>query len=392
MLDEHDHRAIGQRQSLFMFHEDSPGGVFWRPRGLQLFRGLEEEIRRHIRGQGYLEVRSPQLFRKPIWEKSGHWENFVENMFVLEEEGKFSALKPVSCPGHIQIVDQLCPSYRDLPLRIAELGLCHRNEVSGTLHGLFRLRQFTQDDGHIFCSEEHVDEEVGKFARSLMEFYQRFGFSEISVALSTRPPKRFGSDEVWDRAETLLASAAANAGMDFEVQPGAGAFYGPKLELALHDRLGRSWQCGTIQLDFVLPERFDVRYTDSSGEKARPVMLHRAICGSLERFLGVLLEHHRGALPAWFAPEQIVVAPVSEVFRSAAAEVVDKLLRANIRARIDARSESISKKVLEAHQAGVPLFGVIGAREVESGKLAVRDRDGSKRELSIPAVIECLAP
>lgn len=392
MLDEHDHRAIGQRQSLFMFHEDSPGCVFWRPRGLQLFRGLEEEIRRHIRGQGYLEVRSPQLLRRPIWEKSGHWDNFVENMFVLEEEGKPSALKPVSCPGHIQIVEQMSPSHRDLPLRIAELGLCHRNEASGTLHGLFRLRQFTQDDGHIFCSEAHVDEEVGRFARSLMEFYERFGFSEISVALSTRPPKRFGSDEVWDRAEKLLARAAANAGMDFEVQPGQGAFYGPKLELALRDRLGRSWQCGTIQLDFVLPERFDVRYVDSFGSKVRPVMLHRAICGSLERFLGVLLEHHRGALPAWFVPEQIIIAPVGDNFRGAAEGIVARLVQAGVRARIDARSESISRKVLEAHQGGVPLFGVVGAREVESGNLAVRDRDGSKRELSIAAVVEALKP
>jgi threonyl-tRNA synthetase len=387
MLDEHDHRSIGQRQSLFLFHEDAPGMVFWRPRGLALYRALEDQIRGVARSQGYLEVRTPQLLRRPVWEKSGHWESFAENMFILEEEGRESALKPVSCPGHIQIVDKMSLSHRDLPLRIAELGLCHRNEDSGALHGLFRLRQFTQDDGHIFCTEDQVEAEVGVFIRSLYEVYARFGFRDISVALSTRPAKKMGSDEVWSRAEKLLASSVANMNIDFEVQTGQGAFYGPKLELALRDRLGRSWQCGTIQLDFVLPERFDLRYTDASGARVRPVMLHRAICGSLERFLGVLLEHHQGALPLWLAPEQIVVAPITDAHRAYAEQAVARLSASGVRARLDARSESVGKKVAEAHELGVPYFGVAGAREVASNNLTLRARDGSKREAALDDVI-----
>ncbi len=310
MLDDNDHRQIGKRLDLFHFQEEAPGMVFWHARGLSLFRQLELAARRQLERQGYEEVRTPQLLKKAIWERSGHWHSFPEGMFVLQAEQ--AALKPVSCPGHVEIFRRRAASFRDLPVRLAELGVVHRDEPSGTLQGLFRLRQFTQDDGHVFCAPDQIQDEVVRFLRGLFDLYAAFGFHDVAVALSLRPEKRTGSDEIWDRAEALLASSAERAGLEYTEQPGAGAFYGPKLELSLRDCFGRAWQCGTIQLDFVLPESFDIHYVDSGGARRRPAMLHRALYGSVERFLGVLLEHHGGVLPAWLAPDQVVVTAISE--------------------------------------------------------------------------------
>ncbi len=383
MLDEHDHRSLGQRLDLFHQQEEAPGMVFWHPRGYQLYRLIESRVRLQMQREGFQEVRSPQVLAQPIWECSGHWENFRENMFLLAEDGeRRMALKPVSCPGHIQLVQRRAPSYRDLPLRLGEFGLVHRSEPSGSLHGLFRLRQFTQDDGHVFCGEEQMREEVFRFCRSLHAFYADFGFEDVEVAFSSRPALRAGSDEMWDLAESLLLDAAKKAGLDCVPQPGQGAFYAPKLEFVLKDRLGRSWQCGTIQLDLVLPERFDLSYVDASGQKRRPMMLHRAMLGSLERFMGILLEHHEGALPAWLAPEQVVVAPVGGSASDYAERFAAKLREAGCRVGVDARGESLSRKIVDAHQAGVPWLVVVGNREVEKHAVRLRRRDGEQRDLS----------
>ncbi|MCY1015559.1 threonine--tRNA ligase [Pyxidicoccus sp. MSG2] len=381
MLDEHDHRSLGQRLDLFHLQEEAPGMVFWHPRGLMLYRLLEDHVRRRMQAEGYSEVRTPQVYAQPLWERSGHWENFRENMFLVEDGERHLAMKPVSCPGHIELVQRMAPSYRDLPLRLGEFGLVHRSEPGGALHGLFRLRQFTQDDGHIFCAEEQVQQEVVRFARSLKDFYAGLGFDEVQVAFSSRPAQRAGSDESWDKAEAWLLSAAKEAGLECLMQPGQGAFYGPKLEFVLKDRLGRAWQCGTIQLDRVLPERFDLRYVDASGARVRPVMLHRALLGSLERFIGVLLEHHGGALPAWLAPEQVVVASVGEAARDYAERFAARLRESGCRARADVRGESLSRKIVDAHGAGAPWLVVVGAREVEAGGVRLRQRDGAQKDL-----------
>ncbi|MCK6549480.1 threonine--tRNA ligase [Myxococcota bacterium] len=397
MLDSNDHRQLGQRLDLFHFQEEAPGMVFWHPRGLALFRALEEAVRRRVRRDGFLEVRTPQLLRQSIWEKSGHWQSFRENMFVLDDEDhRCSAMKPVSCPGHIQIAERMALSHRDLPLRLAELGLCHRNEPSGSLFGLFRLRQFTQDDGHIFCAEDQVASEIARFCDGLRALYASLGFDHFDVALSTRPAVRAGNDEVWDRAEHMLADAARGAGLSFEVHPGEGAFYGPKLELVLADRLGRAWQCGTIQLDLVLPERFDLSYVAPSGEKRRPVMLHRALFGSVERFLGILLEHYAGALPAWLAPDQVIVAPVADAHGDYAREVHARLVAAGLRAGLDARNESLARRVAEAHEAGAPFFVAVGARNRAERSMTLRDRSGAQRDVALDEgvrhLVEACAP
>jgi len=381
MLDEHDHRALGQRLDLFHLQEEAPGMVFWHPRGLLLHRLLEEHVRQRMRREGYQEVRTPQIYAQPLWERSGHWDNFRENMFLVEDGARHLGVKPVSCPGHIELVRRMAPSYRDLPLRLGEFGLVHRAEPGGALHGLFRLRQFTQDDGHIFCAEAQVVPEVVRFARSLRAFYAGFGFDAVRVAFSGRPPARAGRDEVWDKAESWLLLAAREAGLDCHMQPGEGAFYGPKLEFVLEDRLGRAWQCGTLQLDLVLPERFDLHYVEASGARVRPVMLHRALLGSLERFIGVLLEHHGGALPPWLAPEQVVVAAVGEAAHDYAERFAAQLREAGCRARVDDRRESLSRKVLDAHASGVPWMVVAGAREMAGGHVRLRLRDGAQREL-----------
>ncbi|HTN91286.1 MAG TPA: threonine--tRNA ligase [Sorangium sp.] len=390
MLDEDDHRSLGQRLDLFHFQEEAPGMVFWHARGFALYRLLEEAIRRQMMRDSYREVRTPLILRQAIWKASGHWDNFSSNMFRLSEEDHAAAIKPVNCPGHMQIVARMAPSYRDLPLRIGEFGMVHRDEPSGTLHGLFRLRQFTQDDGHIFCVEEQIEAEVARFASALRDFYAGFGFDDMVVGFSTRPAERSGSDEVWDRAEAALSAAAKSAGLEYRLQPGEGAFYGPKLEFVLRDRLGRSWQCGTIQLDLVLPERFDITYVDASGARRRPALLHRALLGSLERFLGILLEHYRGALPLWLSPEQVVVVPVTDAQRAYAEEVLKRLQQKGVRAILDAGDDSLSRKIAVAHASAIPLVAVVGKREAERRSVALREREGGQqRELPLDeAVVE----
>jgi len=376
LLPPDDHRALITRLDLCHFQDEAPAMVFWHPRGWTLYRLLEAAAREQVAAAGYREVRTPQLLRRPVWECSGHWGKFHDAMFALGAGADEAALKPVSCPGHIQLVRRLAPSWRDLPLRFAEFGLVHRDEASGTLHGLMRLRQFTQDDGHIFCTDEQVAGEVERFCRELPAFYRRFGFEDVSVALSLRPDNRLGEDAWWDRAERELAEVVAGLGLPCQVQPGAGAIYGPKLEFILRDRRGRPWQCGTIQLDFVMPQRFDVRYVDAGGERRHVVMLHRALFGSIERFLGVLLEHHGAALPAWLAPDQVSVIPVTERHRQRAADVCALLARAGLRGRLDAGEGTLSRRIAVAHHDGVPFAVVIGDREVAGETLSIRARDG----------------
>ncbi|HEX2679256.1 MAG TPA: threonine--tRNA ligase, partial [Polyangiales bacterium] len=310
------------------------------------------------------------------WEASGHWQHFRQNMFLLADDAL--AAKPVSCPGHLEILRRRAPSYRDLPLRYSELGLVHRNEPSGTLHGLFRLRQFTQDDGHVFCQVEQVEAEVARFCASLVKLYRALGFDEVDVSFASRPADRAGSDEVWDQAERLLQQAALRAGVATVHAPGAGAFYGPKLEFSLPDRLGRRWQCGTIQLDLVLPERFDVAYVAASGARERPLMLHRATLGSLERFLGIVLEQHDGRLPAWLAPDQVLAIPVDAEQHDYAAEVVAELEQLGLRAGSDVRSESLSRRIAQAHEYGIPYVVVVGQRERDARQVSLRDATGQR--------------
>jgi threonyl-tRNA synthetase len=380
MLAADDHREIGRRLDLFHFQEEAAGMVFWHPRGLRSFRALEALVRRHAEADGFAEVRTPQLLRQPIWQASGHWQHFRAGMFVLD--GEELAVKPVSCPGHLEILRRRAPSYRELPLRYSELGLVHRNEPSGTLHGLFRLRQFTQDDGHVFCDVSQVEAEVARFCRSLSKLYAALGFEGVDVSFASRPDDRAGSDELWDRAEGLLRRAAERAGLAPRHVPKAGAFYGPKLEFALPDRLGRSWQCGTIQLDLVLPERFDVAFVDASGARVRPLMLHRATLGSLERFLGIVLEQYEGRLPAWLCPDQVSVLPVEEAQRQYAADVAGELARSGLRAACDDRKETLSRRIALAHEQAIPFVCVVGGREQAARTLSLRQGD-RQRVLSV---------
>ncbi|HEY6035563.1 MAG TPA: threonine--tRNA ligase [Kofleriaceae bacterium] len=385
-----DHRALIARLDLCHFEDAAPAMVFWHPRGWQLYRLLEDAARAHVLAGGYREVRTPQLVRRPVWERSGHWGKFHDAMFACGEGADEAALKPVSCPGHIHLVKREAPSWRDLPIRIAEFGLCHRDEPGGTLHGLMRLRQFTQDDGHIFCSEDQVAGEVEKFCRELPALYRRFGFAEVSIALSLRPENRLGDDAQWDRAERMLAEVVERLGLPYVVQPGAGAIYGPKLEFVLRDRRGRAWQCGTIQLDFVMPQRFDVRYVDARGDKRHVVMLHRALYGSIERFVGLLLEHHGAALPPWLAPEQIAIVPISGDHAAYAASVHAQLAHAGLRSRID-HEGTVARRVAVAQHDGVPFVVVIGDREVRDGTLAVRARDGQSAAPLAEAIASLVA-
>jgi threonyl-tRNA synthetase len=389
MLQDHDHRKLAQRLDLFHFQEEAPGMVFWHPRGLRLYRLLEDAARAQLNAHGYAEVKTPQLIRRPIWEASGHWEHFQAGMFRVRDEAWDAGIKPVSCPGHIQIVDRRAPSYRELPIRLSEFGIVHRDEPSGTLHGLMRLRQFTQDDGHVFCSEDQAEAEVERFCRAVAPFYARFGFERLSVALSTRPVERAGDDREWDRAEAALEAVLRRIGEPFQVQPGAGAFYGPKLEFSLEDRAGRAWQCATIQYDLVMPRRFDLRYIDSAGQRQPLMMLHRALYGSLERFLGILLEHHGALLPAWLAPVQVVVLPVAAEHEPWAAQVTQRLQAEGLRVRADERAESLGRRVAETHRDGVPFVAVVGARELEAGSVMLRDQAG-QRSLGVDAAAEWL--
>jgi threonyl-tRNA synthetase len=393
-LPEWDHRSLGARMELFHLQEEAPGLVFWHARGWSLWRRLEGFLRKKMRRAGYQEVKTPQLIDRSIWEASGHWENFAESMFKLASDDRMYALKPVSCPAHVQIWKRGIRSFRELPLRLSEFGACHRYERSGVLQGLLRVRGFVQDDGHVFCRDSQVEEEIARGCALLGEVYRAFGFEDVSVKLSTRPPVRAGSDEVWDRAESQLASAARSAGLDYEIQPGDGAFYGPKIELVLRDGHGRSWQCGTIQLDLVIPERMGVEYVDAGGVRLRPAMIHRAVCGSLERFLAILLEHHHarpgGALPPWLAPESIVVAPVSEAQLAPAASFVDRLLDEGIEARLDARAETLARRIVDVRRLGVPFLGVIGAREAERGMVSL-DREALSIEHAIAKIRAAIA-
>jgi threonyl-tRNA synthetase len=389
-LDPSDHRAIAARLDLLHFQDHAPGMVFWHPNGWLLYRLLEDAARRHVEAGGYREVRTPQLVRRALWEASGHWDHFAGGMFAFDPGGPAAAaLKPVSCPGHVQIVKRAAPSWRDLPLRLAEMGLVHRDEESGALHGLFRLRQFTQDDGHIFCADDpaQVAVEIERFCRDVGAFYRGFGFDPgaIEVALATRPADRAGDDAWWDRAEAELEAAARAAGMAPSISPGGGAFYGPKLELGLRDRRGRLWQCGTIQHDLVMPRRFELQYVDAGGARRHTVMLHRALFGSIERFLGILLEHHGAALPAWLAPVQVAVLPVGADQRAAAAAVAAELARAGLRARVDA-DDSLARRIAIAHDDGVAVVAVIGAREVADGTVALR-RGADRRTLPVAAAV-----
>lgn len=405
MLDAHrdtrmgasDHRILGQELDLFHLQEEAPGMVFWHPRGYAMYRALEGAVRAWTLASGFEEVKTPELIRSAIWEQSGHWENFRQHMFAFSDEGKSAAMKPVNCPGHAQIVKKRSLSHRDLPLRLSEFGIVHRDEASGVLHGLLRLRQFTQDDGHVFLAESDVEHEVARFCSSLHDFYRALGFDEISINFATRPAQRAGSDALWDRAEQALSNAARRAGLACQLKPGEGAFYGPKLEFELGDQHGRRWQCGTIQLDFVLPERFELSYDDSSGARARPAMLHRAMVGSLERFLGILLEHYEGRLPAWLAPEQVRVLPVHAEQRSYAEEVVSRLREQGLRASFDASNETLSRRIVEAHALRVPLLWVIGAREVSERSVTERGPGDERRAVPLfdaigRARLACAAP
>jgi threonyl-tRNA synthetase len=378
MPDPDDHRSLAQRLDLCHFAEHAPGMVYWHPRGYVLYRLLERAARNLVEADGYFEVRTPQLVRRPVWNTSGHWDSFASGMFRLHDGSFDAALKPVSCPGHISVAKQMVGSYRDLPLRLAEFGIVHRDEPGGTLHGLLRLRQFTQDDGHVFCREDHIEEELDRFCGGIERFYRAFGFASPQVALSTRPPERDGEDANWDRTEAALRGALDRLGLPYAVQEGAGAFYGPKIEFSIADRCGRSWQCGTIQLDVLMPRRFGLRYQAANGERRPVVMLHRALYGSVERFLGLLLEHHRGALPPWMAPEQIRVVPVSVHQHAYAGDIKRALDSCGLRVSVDAGDDSLGRRVADARTAAVPFIAIVGEEECRTRTVTLRDRAGQQ--------------
>ncbi len=384
--EKRDHRKLGRELDLFHFQEEAQGSVFWHPNGFVIYNAMEQYIRRKVNASDYKEIKTPELMDVKLWEKSGHWAKFRDNMFVVPDEvpsldddvpilsgeAKLMALKPMNCPAHVQIFNQGIKSYRDLPLRYAEFGCCHRNEAHGALHGLMRVRQMTQDDGHIFCTKEQVQSETENFCDLLDSIYEELGFSEVKILLATRPEVRAGTDEVWDLAEKSLIDALSATGREFTIVEGEGAFYGPKLEFHLKDAIGRTWQCGTLQLDFVLPERLDASYIDQNSSRQRPVMLHRAILGSLERFIGILIENHAGRMPMWLAPVQVVVAPIVSELDDYAISIVEKLKAQGIRADTDLRSEKINYKVREHSHAKVPAIFVVGKREEEEGTVSIR--------------------
>ncbi|WP_432255781.1 threonine--tRNA ligase [Limimaricola sp. AA108-03] len=398
MLEEaakRDHRKLGREMDLYHLQEEAPGMVFWHPNGWTVYRALEDYMRRRQNAAGYREIRTPQVVDRVLWEKSGHWEAYRENMFIVEvdEEGakekRTNALKPMNCPCHVQVYNQGLKSYRDLPLRLAEFGSCHRYESSGSMHGLMRVRGFVQDDAHIFCTEDQLEQECADFIALLASVYHDLGFEKFDIKLSTRPETRVGSDEIWDKAETALEKAIQKAGAEYTVDPGEGAFYGPKLDFKLTDAIGREWQCGTFQADFNLPDRLDAEFVNEKGDKARPVMLHRAILGSFERFLGILIENHAGRLPLWLAPRQVVVASIVSDADDYVHEVVAALKKAGIRAEADTRNEKINYKVREHSVGKVPVILAIGGREVEERTVSLR-RLGENRS-EVLALDEVLA-
>lgn len=374
--EKRDHRKIGKALNLFHMQEQAPGMVFWHPNGWTIWQVLEQYMRKVQKDNGYLEIKTPQIVDRSLWEKSGHWDNYGEMMFTTASEKRDYAIKPMNCPCHVQVFNQGLKSYRDLPLRLAEFGSCHRNEPSGSLHGIMRVRGFTQDDAHIFCTNAQIRSEALNFIKLTLDVYKDFGFDHIQMKLSTRPEKRVGADKLWDLAEQALADALDNAGLDWELQAGEGAFYGPKIEFSLQDCIGRVWQCGTLQLDFNLPERLDAEFVGESGERERPVMLHRAILGSFERFIGILIEHYAGLFPAWLAPQQVVVMNITDKQADSVGDVVSKLNAKGYRAISDLRNEKIGFKIRERTLERIPFMLILGDKEVESGTVNVRTRAG----------------
>ncbi|HMV13516.1 MAG TPA: threonine--tRNA ligase [Nitrosomonas sp.] len=389
--DKRDHRKLGKQLDLFHIQDEAPGMVFWHPKGWALWQQIEQYMRQVLNRSGYQEIRTPQVLDRSLWEHSGHWENFRENMFVTESEERHFAIKPMNCPGHIQIFNQGLKSYRELPLRLAEFGSCHRNEPSGALHGIMRVRAFTQDDAHIFCTEEQVQSEVIQFIDLLKQVYKDFGFDAILVKLSTRPQKRVGSEQQWDDAESALESALEAKKLDWQIQPGEGAFYGPKIEFSLRDSLGRVWQCGTLQLDFSMPARLGATYVSEDNLKKTPVMLHRAILGSLERFIGILIENYAGALPVWLAPVQVAVLNISKNQMEYAQEIEKALSSNGIRVLLDLRNEKISYKIREHSLQKIPYQIIVGDEEVNGNIIAVRNRlNKDMGQMTVANFIECI--
>jgi threonyl-tRNA synthetase len=389
--EKRDHRKLGKQLGLFHLQEEAPGMVFWHPKGWVVWQQVEQYMRDIFRSNGYLEIRTPSVLDKGLWERSGHWENFRENMFITQAEDREFSVKPMNCPGHVQVFKQGLKSYRDLPLRLAEFGSCHRNEPSGALHGIMRVRAFTQDDAHIFCTESQVQDEAVQFIDLLQKVYSDFGFNDILVKLSTRPAKRVGSEEQWDKAEEALRSALNHKNLIWELQPGEGAFYGPKIEFSLKDSIGRIWQCGTLQLDFSMPERLGAEFVAEDNSRQIPVMLHRAILGSLERFIGILIENHAGALPLWLSPDHAVVLNISEGQADYAREVTEELRRAGIRVYPDLRNEKITYKIREHSLQKLPYQIIVGDKEVAAQRVAVRTRTGSDLgQMTLPALVERL--
>ena len=381
--EKRDHRKLGKEMDLFHFQDEAPGMVFWHPDGWTIYRNLRNFVRNRLQKNNYIEVNTPQVIDRKLWEASGHWDKYRENMFITEvdeehaNEKRVNALKPMNCPGHVQIYNQGIKSYKDLPLKYAEFGLCHRYEPSGTMHGLMRVRAFTQDDGHIFCTEDQIESETGLFIEFLSDLYADLGFKEFDIKLSTRPEMRVGSDEIWDKAEDALEAAIKNLGYPYRIDEGDGAFYGPKLDFVLTDAIGREWQCGTFQLDFNLAERLDAKYVGEDGKKHAPVMIHRAVLGSFERFIGILIENYAGKLPFWLAPQQVVVASIISEVNDYSIEILDLLKKEGIRAKVDLRNEKISYKVREHSSKKVPIILAIGNNEKNDRTVSIR-RIGSK--------------
>lgn len=387
--EKRDHRKIGKALDLFHMQEEAPGMVFWHPNGWTMWQVLEQYMRKVQKDHGYQEIKTPQIVDRSLWEKSGHWENYGDMMFTTHSEKRDYAIKPMNCPCHVQVFNQGLKSYRDLPLRLAEFGSCHRNEPSGSLHGIMRVRGFTQDDAHIFCSNEQIKQEAQDFIKLTLDVYKDFGFDDVQMKLSTRPEKRVGADELWDLAEKDLADALDNAGLDWQYLPGEGAFYGPKIEFSLKDCLGRVWQCGTLQLDFNLPERLGAEFVNEQGERERPVMLHRAILGSFERFIGMLIEHYAGWMPVWLAPQQVVVMNITDNQAPACQKVAEQLNQAGLRVITDLRNEKIGFKIRERTLERIPYMIVMGDKEVESNQVNVRTREGDNLGvMSIDAFID----
>jgi threonyl-tRNA synthetase len=378
--EKRDHRKLAKQLDLFHQQEEAPGMVFWHPKGWAIWQAVEQYVRKVYRDSGYQEVRGPQIMDVSLWKASGHWDNYHENMFFTESEKRTYAVKPMNCPGHVQIYNAGLHSYRDLPIRYAEFGGCHRNEPSGALHGIMRVRAFTQDDGHIFCTPEQVAPEVTAFHRQAMKVYEDFGFTDLSIKIALRPDKRLGTEAVWDQAEDALRGALRSAGVEWEELPGEGAFYGPKIEYHLKDSIGRAWQVGTMQVDFIMPERLDAEYVDEQSQRQHPVMLHRAIVGSMERFIGILIEHYAGSLPYWLSPVQAVVAPIVSDADDYAREVTLALRASGVRAQSDLRNEKINYKIREHATQKVPVIVVVGRKEAEERSVTLRLRGTEKQE------------